>query len=393
MDDVPPPQVPVADRHLWQIRWVRDLAFLLLTLLIIWILFTLRPITLPAIVGVGFAYVINPLLEYLRTRWKLPRLASTVAIMSLSLLTLTATLYFVLPPIINQSGLLLERAAKYLHYIREQSQPYLPSWLQATLQAAAGGVAHPAPAAEPSRTAEVAQELSRIDVNAIFQFLSRGADLGLQLLGTTVSLTLWIPFALVVFLFCFFYFSWKFDSITQWCHQFIPHSNRAHTLHILHRMDVAVSAFIRGRLLQSIVMMTNLSVGWWIAGVPYYLLLGILGGLLNMIPYAAFLGWFLAVTLTLVDVLSGGSAFTWAAIIWPTVVYMIAQGLDGWVVEPVVQGRATELDPLTILLVVLAGGSLGGLLGLVLAIPVAACLKIYAQEVIVPRMRHFAETH
>ena len=59
-------------------------------------------------------------------------------------------------------------------------------------------------------------------------------------------------------------------------------------------------------------------------------------------------------------------------------------------VEPIVQGRVTNLDPLTVLLSVLVGGALAGLLGMVLAIPIAACIKILSQEVLVPRLREYA---
>ena len=80
-------------------------------------------------------------------------------------------------------------------------------------------------------------------------------------------------------------------------------------------------------------------------------------------------------------------------VIFPTVVYLLAQALDGWVMEPIVQGRATNLDPLTVLLAVLIGGTLAGLLGMLAAIPVAACIKILGQEVMVPRLRRYAEQH
>ena len=133
-----------------------------------------------------------------------------------------------------------------------------------------------------------------------------------------------------------------------------------------------------------------LSIGWWAVGVPYWLLLGMGSGLLNLVPFAAVVGWVAATGLALVDHLSGGGGFTWMVLVWPTVVYAVAQMVDGWVVEPIVQGRATDLDPLTVLLAVLIGGSLFGLMGLILAIPLTACGKIVAQEWVLPRLRDWA---
>jgi predicted PurR-regulated permease PerM len=156
-------------------------------------------------------------------------------------------------------------------------------------------------------------------------------------------------------------------------------------------MDDTVSAIIRGRLTQSLVLMVVLSIGWYFASVPYFLLLGILGGALNLLPFAAVIAWPIAVLLAVVDSASGGAmAIVWA-IVGPTIVYIIAQSLDGWVIEPLVQGQATGMDALTVMLVVLAGGALMGLLGVVLAVPVAACIKILSQEILLPKARAFAE--
>jgi len=86
-----------------------------------------------------------------------------------------------------------------------------------------------------------------------------------------------------------------------------------------------------------------------------------------------------------------GAGFSiWAVFVAPSLAYLVVQALDGWVVEPLVQGRATNLDPLSVLLAVLVGGALAGLAGMLVAIPVAACAKILGQEVVVPRLRELA---
>ena len=136
-------------------------------------------------------------------------------------------------------------------------------------------------------------------------------------------------------------------------------------------------------------MSVVLSVGWWIAEVPYWLLLGLLSGLLNLVPFAAVVGCAAALLLTTIDAVAGGQWTLWV-LIWPAAVYMVAQLLDGWVVEPLVQGAATDLDPVSVLLVVMVGGAVAGLLGMLLAIPVAACVKILAKEIVLPKLRKLA---
>ena len=228
-----------------------------------------------------------------------------------------------------------------------------------------------------------------IDTSAIRKTLGVSAGVvfsGLSLLG-------YLAMAAVVTSFCFFFFTWKFEPLKAWFVPLIPTTYRGETLRIMGLMDQTVSAIVRGRLIQSLCVMGVLCIGWWIAGVPYWLLLGVLGGLLNLLPYAAVVAWPLAVALAVLDAATEGSgttsALVWAAV-WPTVVYVAAQSLDGWVVEPLVQGKATGMDPLTVLLVVLAGGALLGILGMILAIPAAACIKILSQEVLLPKLRAFA---
>jgi predicted PurR-regulated permease PerM len=112
--------------------------------------------------------------------------------------------------------------------------------------------------------------------------------------------------------------------------------------------------------------------------------------MLNLIPFAAVIGFLAALVLVLVDTAAGGAGFGIWTLIWPTAVYVFAQGLDGWVVEPLVQGKATDLDPVSVLIAVMVGGALAGLLGMLIAIPTAACIKILSREVILPRLRKLA---
>jgi len=77
----------------------------------------------------------------------------------------------------------------------------------------------------------------------------------------------------------------------------------------------------------------------------------------------------------------------WGVLVWPTLVFALVQALDGWLLTPLIAGKATNLDPVTIFVAVLAGGSVLGAYGMLLAIPVAACIKITIQEVILPNVR------
>jgi len=82
----------------------------------------------------------------------------------------------------------------------------------------------------------------------------------------------------------------------------------------------------------------------------------------------------------------GGVAWTLGA---PVVFYFIGQALDDYVWTPLIQGKSTNMDTPTILFATLAGGALMGVYGLLLAIPLAACIKILLEEIFWPRFQEW----
>src|SRR5690606_20141079 len=124
------------------------------------------------------------------------------------------------------------------------------------------------------------------------------------------------------------------------------------------------------------------------------LLLGVGTGLLNVVPWASAVGWPLAVGLAYAEQAGGAGPIDWLAVaVWPSVVYGLVQGLDGWLLTPWIQSHSVDLSAVTVLIVVFVGGAVAGVSGLVLAVPVAACVKILFREVILPRWREWAERY
>jgi len=375
---------PLEDRHLWEIRPLRDLAILLVVVVLFWAVYSIRSVTAPIVIGFGLAYVFNPFVSW-AWRWKkVPRWASTSAVMLAGLLAAVGVVLYAVPKLVSQAGDLIGDLTAFI-----RTNTTLRSlWSNFTDKVAESSQELDAESLKP-----ILDELSGLNFPAIARFLLKSLDIGVGAVGSLFSTTTYLVLVAVIVGFCFFFFSWKFQSITGWFKSLIPGSQQERALEVIGMMDRSVAAFVRGRLVQAVVMGTILSIGWLIAGVPYWLLLGMGCGLLNLVPYAAVVGCLAAVAMSCVHALAGPeAAFTWGAVIWPTAVYVAAQLIDGWVVEPLVQGKATDLDPLTVLLVVLIGGALAGLLGMLLAIPAAACVKILAREVILPKWHAYADS-
>lgn len=364
-------------RYVWQRLWFQwvlgaIIVFLLLSFVIppvYWLLSKLSSVLTPVLLGLGLAYIFNPLTEWAHRKHQIRRPVTAGILLSLVVLILFVTVPLIIISAVDQGAVLTEKAPQYAETVL--------GWLGSDLEDAETKV----------RDFIATLDWTKLDAEAAQRALGIGAGALFAGLGFAATAAI---FALVT-AFCFFVFTWKLPELRVWFAGFIPMPYRDETFRILHMMDDTVSAIIRGRLIQSLVVMIVLSIGWAIVGVPYWLLLGVLGGVLNLLPFAAILSWPLAVILTVVDRANGGAmAMVWGAAL-PTVIYVIAQSLDGWVIEPLVQGKATGMDALTVLLVVLAGGALLGILGVVLAVPVAACIKILSQELLLPRLRAFAE--
>ncbi len=213
-----------------------------------------------------------------------------------------------------------------------------------------------------------------------------GARAAAALVGGVVQL----GFLVFLIPFYFFFFSVWYPAVVRFGRGLIPEANRTRTLELLRKMDNVVAGFVRGRIVISVIMGAMLAAGWWVCGVPYSVLVGFIVGMFCAVPYLGGIGIPIAVGLLAVEEMSQPSSEQmawWLVILAPTIWFGFVQFFEGYVLTPLIAGKATNLDPVTILVAVLAGGSIMGVYGMLLAIPVAACLKILATDVLLPKVR------
>lgn len=201
-----------------------------------------------------------------------------------------------------------------------------------------------------------------------------------------------IAIGMLLFLipFYFFFFSVSWPRVVAFIEDLMPERSLSTVDPLLRRMDNAVAGFVRGRIVIAIIMAVLYAVGWMIIGVPYSILLAIVVGAFSLVPFLGLVGIPVAIGMLALSELDLPAAerMTWLGILlWPTLVFAIVNTLDGWVLTPIIAGRATNLDPVTILVAVLAGGSVLGAYGMLLAIPVAACIKILLSDLVIPKLK------
>jgi predicted PurR-regulated permease PerM len=193
--------------------------------------------------------------------------------------------------------------------------------------------------------------------------------------------------------FYFYYFSVHWPSIVAFFRGFVPDEKSDRVFTILDEMDRAVAGFVRGRIVICSVMGVLFAVGWQICGVPYAIALGLMTGAFSIVPFLGGVGLPIAVGLLLADQFGLEEAERMGLVsmlLWPTVVFIIVQTIEGYLLTPVIAGKATNLDPVTIVVAILAGGSVAGIYGMLLAIPAAACGKIAAKRILLPRITAWA---
>lgn len=190
--------------------------------------------------------------------------------------------------------------------------------------------------------------------------------------------------------FFFYFFCTGYGKVLQFWKGFVPYRKRGRVLELLEQMDVVISGFIRGRLTICAILIGVYTFGYFIIGVPAPLIVGPIVGLFTLIPYASGALAPIVILLMLLEPSNGWQGAWWWSIGSPLLVLGIAQVLDDYFLTPRIQGKSTNMDMPTILFASIAGGTLAGFYGLLLAIPAAACIKILLREIFWPRFREWA---
>lgn len=205
-------------------------------------------------------------------------------------------------------------------------------------------------------------------------------------LSTLTSIGM-LLFGLFLTGFFFYFLSTGYAHVRDFGYEVIPHEHRDRVVHLLTQMDKVVAGFVRGRITIAIIQSIIFTIAYWLIGVPAPLIFGPLVGILSIVPYVALLGIPITIAALAIDN-SGFLAFQqtwWWTLAAPIAVYFAGQAVDDYLLTPSIQGKATNMDVPTILFASLAGGILAGIYGLLLAIPVAACVKILLRELFWPR--------
>lgn len=158
----------------------------------------------------------------------------------------------------------------------------------------------------------------------------------------------------------------------------VPNKYFEFTLRLISNLDIQVANFLRGQLIDAMVVGILSTIALWIVGVEYFLFIGVFAGLANFIPYfGPIVGTALAVVVSL---LNNGNFETVFSVI---LAFAAVKLIDDMAVQPYVVGKSVNMHPMIVLIVIIIGGKFFGILGMFLSVPVAGFIKVVLQESIV----------
>lgn len=433
---------PAHEIRLWDFQAVRDALVILILIALIWLGSVLSMVTMPLLIGLGLAYLIEPVVVRLaRWRW-INRLRAVLIILATVVLLSGTIIFFTVPPLVRQGMALADSAGVYADSAHAWlNHPDRPAWLHDKVKVIDEALAKagwkpkanaakaesapaviPAPVASPSPSPNTTfdeahiRKLVREEMAAVsvVDHPAEGESMGESLLADTRTVCVGLAavaggmFGVVVGVSiaatAMVSFSLSWPALLAAGRELIPLAERDRILGLISRMDRTVSAFVRGRFIVATIVGCLYAIGWMIVGVPYGLILGLIVGVLSLVPYLAAIGLPVAWILLALQLIShpdpnswylavaGGSTdiVWWKVLLFPLIVNFIVQVIEDYVLNPLIQGNATEMHPAAIIVAVIAGGSLAGLYGMILAVPIAACAKILITAELLPRFKRWA---
>lgn len=342
------------------VRWLRFLAVVFAVGLLLLFAYRIQGVLNPILAALAAAYVVNPLVDWLRRVRDIPRLHSTIAIFGAGTLAAASLTIVLAVPLFEQTSGLIQRLAAVsgplLSWVRERAPDLLSASQPARLlQDRGAAVVGPAVAA---------------------------------LLGVAGWVSHWLTL-LVLFPMYAFVFIWKFDDIVAAVRDHLPFAVRDTVVRIASTTDRAMADFFRGRLIVCGAVGLLTALGWWTVGVAYAIPLGLLMGALNLVPFMSIIGLPFVLLISFLSAQDAGQSWVWP-VAGAMVVYMIVQAIESFVLAPYLLAKSSGLHPITTVIVLLIGAELAGAFGMLLAIPLASTLKTLGGEFLMPEIRRLA---
>ena len=322
-----------------------------------WLLGKLSGALTPFAVAMLLAYLLNPMVDRAQGLVKNRMLAIIMVLLGLFLVVVGVGVTMT-PAVVSQgedAAALVTRYAEAHHWHDAQ----LPDWLQSEIRLAIDSLELGA-LADPATLQDAGGWIFK-QVQGVLSS-SFGALSGI--LGTIVIL-LYLIFILA-----------DYNAIFEGWKNYLPERYARKVLRVSKDVSDAMGTYFRAQALVALCNAVLFAFGFWLIGLPMGILLGLFVGLLNVVPYLQNVGIIPATFLALMKSLETGQSF-WLILLLVLLVFAVVSIIEQAILTPRIIGEATGLNPAIILLALSVWGSLLGMLGLLIALPMTTVLVAY----------------
>ncbi|HOP21299.1 MAG TPA: AI-2E family transporter [Gammaproteobacteria bacterium] len=328
-------------------RWYFMAVFLLLGFFI----YLLSPILTPFAVSALIAYLFDPLADKLES-WKLSRTLSVVIVFFMMTLIVFIILLFLIPTLEHQISKLITNLPQYFVWMSEHISPWLKEkfGIQTDI-------------------------FNMSEVTALLKVhWNEAGGIAKNLLASLSKSSLvvvnWLMNLLLIPVVTF-YLLRDWDILTARVGELIPRPVYPTINKLVTESNSVLSAFLRGQFSVMLALGIIYTIGLWIIGLDFSLLIGMGAGLVSFIPYlGAITGMVVGVIIAFIQF--GDVTY----VIYVLLVFGIGQLLEGMVLTPWLVGDRIGLHPVAVIFAVLAGGQLFGFVGILLGLPIAAVVMV-----------------
>ena len=322
--------------------------------LILWVLYLLKPVVLPFIGAFLVAYLFSPLVDKLH-KIGLPRWLSISAVFIGIGVVITLAFWYLVPLIWEQLMYAKNSIPSGIHWANYKFLPWLSDSFNLV----------PMELDVDQISAAIMEYVqTNYSADSIQAMIAKLAQSGLNFIqiGGTVVL---IPIIA-------FYFLLDWDRMLDSFRRLIPRRYEEQTLVIVKECHSVLGAFVKGQFLVMVLLGVVYAMGLQLIGLEVGLIIGMVAGLCSIIPYLGFaVGIIAAVIASLFQF-----GIDWMQLLLVGVVFMIGQAVEGYILQPFLLGDKIGLSPVAVVFAVLAGAQLGGILGMLIALPVAAVIVV-----------------
>lgn len=346
--------------------FIRGVIFGLIIIGVLMLLKHLSGVLLPFFIAWLIAYLVYPLVTFFQYKLKLKSRVISVFCALTTLLAIGGVVFYLLvPPLIQEFGRVKDLLIEYFSNGTYDSN--IPKLLTEFLR--------------ENMNLQLLNELFNVDnlldalkaaVPRLWLLLSESVNLVFSFL-TFFIIILYIVFILL-----------DYESIAEgWTH-LVPQKYRPLVVGIFNDVKEGMDKYFRGQAFVALCVGILFSIGFLIIDFPLAIGLGLFIGALNMVPYLQIIGFFPTIILAILKAADTGDNF-WIIIGSATAVFAVVQAIQDGLIVPRVMGKITGLNPAIILLSLSIWGSLMGMLGMIIALPLTTLMLSYYQRFIINR--------